>query len=118
MADGIGDAQKYDKSNLDGERKVEVPDCIDDTQMLDGESKVEESNIVKMNSNENKVADGINDAQMFYRESEVEEKLTESFKQIAADAILMMSNDCDVLTSVSVSLMTEILMIWSNQVLN
>jgi hypothetical protein len=29
-----------------------------------------------------------------------------------------MSNDCDVLTSVSVSLMTEILMIWSNQVLN
>jgi hypothetical protein len=75
-------AQKYDESKVDGESKVEesimvkmncnenkvadgiddaqmleVPDCIDDTHMLDGESKVE--NAARRNSNEKKFGDGI-----------------------------------------------------------
>jgi hypothetical protein len=57
---------------LDGESNIEVKDCIINTQTLVGESKVEESIVVTMNRNENKLLDGIDDVQMIYGESKVE----------------------------------------------
>jgi hypothetical protein len=89
-----------DESKADGEiatqhkvkAKTDISEFDLDAASIDNDKSKADGEIA------NKLMDGIDDAQMLYGESKVEEKLANSFEQIAADAILMMSDDTDVLT--------------------